>query len=198
MNIVSTVVIFFLVTNPIGNAPAILSMVKEFDFAHQRRILLREVIIALMIAIFFQFFGELFFMKLLNVRNYTTNLTGGILLLLTAIGMVFPSQQSMQEQHLKKEPFIVPIATPLLSGPGLLTIIMLKASQTDSNMAIFISILIAWVGVALVLMMAPYLQKILKRRGMLALEQLMGMVLIMMSIEMIVKGVYLYQQTVTT
>jgi small neutral amino acid transporter SnatA (MarC family) len=187
--------IFFLVANPIGNAPAILALVKDFDLADQRRILIREVGIAFLLALFFQFFGDLFFGQILKVKSYTNQLTGGILLFLTSLFMIFPSPSSSLANGGNKEPFIVPIATPLLSGPGLLTIIMLKASEENNNLKIFFAILLAWVGVATVLMIAPFLQKVLKQRGMVALEQLMGMALSLMSIEMVVKGVWLYNQT---
>lgn len=195
MNVFSIALIFFLVANPIGNAPAILSLIKDFDFAHQRRILIREVVAALLLALFFQFFGEVFFGKMLQVKSYSNNLAGGVLLFLTSLRMIFPSASQVAVSEEKKEPFIVPIATPLLSGAGLLTIIMLKASEESSNLKISLAILIAWVGVTTVLLIAPYLQRILKERGMLALEQLMGMALSLMSVEMIVKGIWLYKQT---
>lgn len=198
MDIIGTAIIFFFVANPIGNAPAILAMVKDFDLVHQRRILTREVLIALLLALFFQFFGELFFLKMLNVKGYTTNITGGILLFLTAFEMIFPRKQGVQGPALHKEPYIVPIATPLLSGPGLLTIIMLKASLPGSEFAVSCAIFIAWAGVALILLTAPYLQRVLKQRGMLALEQLMGMIVVMMAIDMIVKGIQKYHAAVTT
>lgn len=192
MSIFSIATIFFLVTNPIGNAPAVLALTKEFDFHHQRRILLREVVISFFIAVFFQFFGELFFVNILHVKSYTTNLTGGILLFLTSVEMIFPKMHADTKVESKREPFIVPIATPLLSGPGLLTIIMLKSSQEQSNLTIFLAIVLAWVGVSLVLLSAPYLQRLLKKRGMIALEQLMGMILTMMAIEMMIKGIWLF------
>lgn len=194
MSTSSIAIIFFLVTNPIGNAPAILALIKDFSFQDQRRILLREVIAAFFIAVFFQIFGEIIFGNILQVKPYTTNITAGILLFLVAVQMIFPSAHPQMEKTEKKEPFIVPIATPLLSGPGLLTIIMLKSGQEQNNLKIFIAIILAWIGVAIVLLFAPYLQKILKRRGMMALEQLMGLVLTMMAVEMIIKGVWIYRE----
>lgn len=195
MSIFSVALIFFLVANPIGNAPAILALIKDFELPRQKQILMREVGAALLLALFFQFFGDVFFGKILQVKPYTNQLTGGVLLFLTSLTMIFPKPGTSSQVEEKKEPFIVPIATPLLSGPGLLTIIMLKATETDSSLKIFSAILIAWVGIASILWIAPYLQKILKQRGMIALEQLMGMVLCMMSVEMIIKGTWLYNQS---
>lgn len=77
-SIFSIAVTFFLVTNPIGNSPAILALVKSFDFARQKRIMLREAIFALFIALFFQYLGEPF-LSLLNIQKYAVTLCGGTL-----------------------------------------------------------------------------------------------------------------------
>lgn len=182
----------FFVTNPIGNSPVILALVKEFDFPMQKRILIREGLFALLIALFFQYLGS-WFLHLLKVDGYAISLTGGILLIMVAFSMIFPKKQEKTES-LKQEPYIVPIATPLLSGPGLLSIIMLF-TQEKGNLAVSISIIIAWIGVMIVMATAPYLQKLLGQRGLIALEQLMGMILTMISMSMIVSGTVAFLKT---
>lgn len=186
---------FFLVTNPIGNSPTILALVKNYDFEKQRRILLREGIISFFIAIFFQYFGEVF-LGLLQVSDYAMTLCGGILLLIISLGMIFPESQHSEAQALHQEPFIVPIATPLLSGPGVLTLIMLFSKQAQNNLLISGAILVAWIGVIAIMAAAPYMQKVLGKRGLIALEQLMGMILSMIAISMLVHGVNLFLKTI--
>lgn len=195
-NLFSIATVFFLVTNPIGNSPTILALVKDFPFERQKIILLRETFIALLIALFFQFFGEMF-MDVLRVKNYTVTLTGGILLFLVALNMIFSLGKTTTTETSLQEPMIVPIATPLLSGPGLLTIIMLYSNQEADNLKIFSAILLAWVGVLFVMLVAPHLQKLLGKRGMTALEQLMGLLLALMAMQMIVKGGNLFMETLT-
>lgn len=182
---------FFLVTNPIGNSPTILALVKEFDFKTQKKIILREAFFALLVALFFQYFGELF-LSLLSIKSYAVTMCGGTLLFLVSLQMIFSIAKPSETVSLKQEPFIVPISTPLLSGPGLLTIIMLKSHLVQNNWLISLSILIAWIGVFAVMALAPYLQKILGKRGMIALEQLMGLLLAMIAIAMLVNGVNLF------
>jgi multiple antibiotic resistance protein len=189
VSLFSIALTFFLVTNPIGNSPAILALVKDFDFERQKKIMVREGVFALLLALFFQYFGELF---------YAVTLTGGTILFLTSLMMIFPKQERGDSHTLKQEPFFVPIATPLLSGAGLLTIIMLYSKQENNDFLITGAILLAWVGVLGVMAGAPYIQRIFGPRGMLALEQLMGMVLALISIEMIVKGSYLFSQTLSS
>lgn len=182
----------FLVANPIGNSPAILALIKDFPFERQKRIMFRESLIALAIALFFQFVGERF-LGLLSIKDYSLSLTGGILLFLVSLEMIFPQPVDTQSATVsKQEPFIVPIATPLISGAGLMTMIMIFSKKQDNDLQISLAICLAWVGVTLVLVTAPYLQKILGRRGLVALEQIMGMILALISSEMIVNGIRLF------
>lgn len=190
-NTLSIALTFFLVTNPIGNIPVIVALVKDFDFEKQRKIIFRESIISLIVALFFQFFGEIF-LGLLNIQTYTVTICGGILLFIVALSMIFSKPSSGKQSTSQKEPFIVPIATPILSGPGLMAIIMLYSRKEDSIVLITSAIFIAWIGVIGVLAIAPYLQKVLGKRGLIALEQLMGMILAAMSMGMIVNGVALF------
>lgn len=182
---------FFLVTNPIGNSPTILALVKDFDFDRQKKIILREGFFALLVALFFQYVGE-HFLTFLHIEKFAITMTGGTLLFLVALQMIFCLSEAPEAVALKQEPFIVPIATPLLSGPGLLSIIMIQTQEVGDNLIITSSILLAWVGVMTVMAIAPYLQKLLGKKGLLALEQLMGLILAMIAIQMFVNGMKFY------
>jgi multiple antibiotic resistance protein len=190
VSIIQIALTFFLVTNPIGNSPTIVALVKDFDFERQKKILFREGLIALIIALFFQYFGELF-LGVLHVEDFAVSMTGGVLLFLVALSMIFSNGPSATEKQ-KQEPFIVPIATPILSGPGLMAIIMLYAKQESNNLKITLAILLAWVFVLAIVSTAPYLQRFLGKRGLVALEQLMGMLLAMMSAGMVLNGIKLF------
>lgn len=189
---------FFLISNPLGNTPAIIALVKDFDFDRQRSILLRESFFALLLALFFQYFGEIF-LTFLNIQNYVVTIAGGLLLTLVAFKMIFPNHKVPETDNpsasKKTEPFIVPIATPILSGPGLLAIIMLKSRLVDNPFVVTCAILLSGLGVMAILLAAPYLQKFLGKRGLIALEQVMGMVLVLVAVEMLVNGSALLIQT---
>jgi multiple antibiotic resistance protein len=192
--IFSIALTFFLIANPVGNSPAIIALVKDFEFRRQKIILFREATIAMLLALFFQYFGEIF-LGALQIKDYAVTITGGLLLLLVAYGMIFHETLPEEASRQKQEPFIVPIATPILSGAGLLSVIMLFSSKEKNDFVITTAILIAWVGVYFVLMTAPYLQKILGKRGLVALEQVMGMILALMSMEMVVRGSAMFLKT---
>lgn len=195
MSIFQLALTFFIVSNPIGNTPAILALLKDYDFRNQQRILIREGIFSFLIAIFFQYFGE-FFLGLLHIQDYTMSLCGGILLFILAFQMIFPNRNESEVGALKKEPFIVPIATPLISGAGVLSMIMLFAKQEANNFKMSLAITIAWAGVIAVFALAPYLQKLLGKRGLLALEQLMGMLLAIVAAGVLVKGIQLFIEAI--
>lgn len=194
MSIFQLALIFFLVTNPVGNTPTILALTKDYPFDQQRWILFREGVFSLIIALFYQYCGEIF-LGMLKIDNYALTLTGGILLFLVALKMVFVKSEANSGSEVKQEPFIVPIATPLLSGPGLMTIILINAKLEQSNFKVSIAILLAFAGVIGIMIVAPYLQRIIGRRGLLALEQVMGMVLGLIAMEMVVKGSHLFVDT---
>jgi len=183
--------VFFIVTNPIGNSPTIIALVKDHTIRDQQKILFRESLIALLLAVFFLFLGETF-LNCLNVQNYALKISGGILLFIVSLNMIFSSRSEAKVDKPKQDPFIVPIATPLLSGAGLLAMIMLYSKQERHDMKILAALLLAWVGITGVLVAAPYIQLFLGRRGLLAMEQLMGMLLAMLAIEMIVQGSSLF------
>lgn len=191
MSIIQLALIFFIVTNPIGNSPTIIALIKDYTVKQQQKILFREAMFSMLLAIFFLFLGEIF-LQCLSIQNYALTTSGGMLLFIVALKMIFASQEEAKEEGPKQEPYIVPIATPLLSGAGLLTMIMLYSKQEANDIKIFLAILLAWIGVTIVLVTAPYLQIILGKRGLLALEQLMGMLLAMIAMEMIVQGSALF------
>lgn len=191
MSIIQLATIFFIVTNPIGNSPTIIALIKDHSLKKQQRILFREAMFSMILAIFFLFLGEVF-LCCLQIQNYALTISGGILLFIVALKMIFANNGDTQTEAPKQDPFIVPIATPLLSGAGLLTMIMLYSKQEANDFKILLAILLAWVGVTGVLVSAPYMQIFLGKRGLAALEQLMGMILAMIATEMIVKGSYLF------
>lgn len=196
MSIIQLAMIFFIVTNPLGNCPTIIALIKDHTIREQQRILFREAMFSMLLAIFFLFLGETF-LKYLSIQNFALTISGGILLFVVALRMIFVNRDENASRGPKQEPFIVPIATPLLSGAGLLTMIMLYSKQENNDFKILIAILVAWIGVTTVLVTAPYLQLFLGKRGLAALEQLMGMLLAMMAIEMIVQGSSLFLTALT-
>lgn len=193
MTVWSIALTLFLVANPIGNTPAFVTVVKDFAFERQKIILFREAVFSFLLAVLFLFIGE-HFLSAIQIQPYAVSISGGILLFLVALNMIFPQQAVKSKDKKPQEPFIVPIATPLIAGGGTLSTIMIYAAKEQNNLKMFLAICLAWLGVIFVVVSSAYLQKVFGKRGLLALEQLMGMILMMISMEIIVKGVMMFMQ----
>ena len=186
----STVILLFIVIDPVGLAPMIQGMLKKYSAAQQKAILMRELVFALSLLLLFFFSGK-FLLDLLGLEPSTLNISGGILV---ALGMVFPAKDMLSSAGRttgQDEPFIVPIAMPLMAGPSSLAIIMLHASQSPdsiSQMTYAGAIVTAWFLSGLVLFIAQKFLRLLGEKGTIALERMMGMVLIMISVQMFMNG----------
>lgn len=184
----TVIVILFLIMDPIGNISSFLQMVDELPPKRVRWIVFREMLIALAFMLFFNFLGEFIFV-LLQLDNETVQLASAVILFLTAIKILFPASNSLRANLPKGEPFIIPLAVPLIAGPSLLATIMLLAHLESSQPAMLIAILIAWAASMLVLLFARQLNRVLGQNGLMAGERLMGMLLVMLAIQRCMEGI---------
>jgi multiple antibiotic resistance protein len=142
--------------------------------------------------IFFNFFGNFLF-EAMGVTSYAVLVSGGIILFILSLKLIFPSRKDADvDAPPDKEPFIVPLAIPLVAGPGVLAAIMLYSRQEESSLATIGAIFIAWVISTLILLSSAYLKKILGWRGIIACERLMGLLLMLLAIQMFLSGITEY------
>ena len=183
----------FLLMDPVGNVPIFISVLKDIDPKKQRKIILRELIIALFIIILFNFIGD-GLLHFLNVTMPTILISGAIILFLIALKMIFPGKGDPDvEIHQHKEPFIVPLATPLVAGPAVLAAVMLYSGQHKTDMFMTISaIIIAWIASTLILLSSSLWKKLLGWRGLVACERLMGLILTLIAVQMFLEGVEMF------
>jgi MarC family membrane protein len=180
----------FLLMDPIGNVPVFISILKDIDARRQRKIIIRELIIALVIIILFNFLGDAL-LGFLNVTMPTILISGGIILFLIALKMIFPGRRDPDaEIPQDKEPFIVPLATPLVAGPAVLAAVMLYSGQHKNDLMLpLCAIVIAWAASTLILLSSSLWKKFLGWRGLVACERLMGLILTLIAIQMLLEGI---------
>lgn len=188
MEVFSIAFTLFLLMDPIGNIPFYISFLKGLDPKRQRFIIFRELIIALFIIILFNFVGD-GLMKFLHVENDTIQMAGGIILFLLCLKMIFPPPHDPNESlpH-DTEPFIVPLAVPLVAGPSVLAAVMIYSKQENSSWVMVGAIMLAWFASLIILLASSFLKQVLGWRGILALERLMGLVLILIAVQMFLSG----------
>lgn len=187
MSLFTTTIAMFLIMNSVGHIMGYLDLVETLDERRRRQIIIREMLFALLIMLFFHFVGGLL-LSALEVTSQTISFSGGVILFLIAIRMIFPQSKAPVPASEKVEPFFFPIATPMIAGPSILTTIMLYAHQQDSYKVIS-AILIAWAFSITILFFAQQIKNFVGRRALIAVERLMGLLLTMMAVEMLLNGV---------
>lgn len=183
----STVLIMFFIMDPLGNVPIFLSVLKGVKPERRRKVLIRELFISLIVLLIFFFIGK-YVMSLLRLTQESISISGGLILLIIALKMIFPQRQNISEQS-ADEPFIVPLAIPLVAGPSVFAVILLLPQTPTSTLILNLgAVITAWTGTAIILSSSTYLHKILKVRGLIAMEKLMGMLLVILATQMLING----------
>ena len=119
MDIISASVMLFLIMDPVGNSPVFLSILRPLPAARRRKIMIRELLISLVVLLVFLFAGQQI-LNLLNLKQEAVSISGGIVLFLIAIRMIFPSEGGVTGLPEGEEPLIVPMAIPMIAGPSIL------------------------------------------------------------------------------
>jgi multiple antibiotic resistance protein len=179
----------WLLMDSLGNVPMFLSLLRHIPAERVRPVIIRELLIALGFILFFAVLGDVLF-DILGIREDAVQISGGIILFLIAIRMIFPTRERASIET-DGEPFVVPLAVPLVAGPSVLTAVMVYAQQTSWPVLIG-AILIAWLATVLILVSGVTLKRILGERGLIACERLMGLVLTLMAIQMFLEGLRLF------
>lgn len=174
--------------DPFGNIPFILSLLKNYNDKEYRKIVLRELVFAFLILLIFLYSGKAI-LNMLHLSKASLSIAGGVILFIIAIKMIFLGSENIFENDEEMEIFIVPIAIPSIAGPSSIATVMLLMA-TDSSMWLqwTTALLAACTANAVILISSRKLGKILGKRGLKALDRLMGMILTTISIEMLITG----------
>lgn len=191
MNIYTATITLILVMDPLGNIPVFISVLNPVEASRRRMIILRESIIAFGILVLFLFAGR-HILHGLGITEPALGIAGGIILFLIALKMIFPSSDKDQERFMG-EPFIVPLAIPLVAGPSAMATILLFATQNPhKSPELFAALIIASIVVTLILLFSTALKRLLGDKGLIAVERLMGMILTTVSVQMFLTGIQDY------
>jgi multiple antibiotic resistance protein len=175
--------------DPFGNLIVVNTILAEIPSQKRKWIILREAGIATAILLAAIFVGGPL-LSTLGLEEHALRLAGGIVLFLIALGMLFPSRKVIDEPS-TDSPLIVPIAMPLIAGPSAISMVILF-SEKHPLLEVSAAVLIASAASAILLVASPVLFNFLGRRGAVALERLMGMILIMLSVQMLLDGLDAY------
>ena len=183
---------------PAGQRSLVLACLKDVEEARRLHVVARENLIALFILLFFLFCGPTL-LGVLHIGRESLHISGGVLLFLISLGMIFPAHGHLgagAERSEDAEPFIVPLATPLLAGPLTIATLMIFASRRpDHFWQTGAAMVVAWIATAAILMFSAVLSRLLGRRGLVACERLMGMVLTVIAVQMFLDGLKIWAES---
>lgn len=188
MSVISAAILLFLIMDPFGNIPMFLTALKDVDPARRSRIVIRELIVALLVLLVFLFAGQ-HLLDLMGISQPSLTIGGGILLFLIALRMVFPMSRHAGAEQIEGEPFIVPLAIPYVAGPSAMAaVILIGSGEKEQWPQWVLAVWLAWLGTAIILMLSTCFARFLGERGLVAIERLMGMLLVAISVEMFLDG----------
>ena len=183
----SATILLLLITDPVGNIPVFANALKHVAPERRARVILREMLIAFFLLLTFMFVGE-GFLRVMNLSELSLQIGGGVILFLIALRMVFPPPAA-EEAEILTEPLIVPLAIPAIAGPSALaTVLLLVSQQPDRRWEWIAALCVTMVISAVVLVSAERIQRVIGPRLVTAVERLMGLVLVSVAIEMMLRG----------
>src|SRR6056297_955587 len=191
MDLIGAFVLLFVVMDPLGNIPIFISVLDTVKPERRYKVLARELLLALVILFAFLFGGQ-YLLAALHLSQYSVSVAGGIILFLIALKMIFPVPRTMRDDEADEhdEPFLVPLAVPMIAGPSAMAILLLLATRHPDRLGLWsLALFLAWAATAAILAFAPLLKKLLGKRGLIAMERLMGMLLVAIAVQMFLEGV---------
>ena len=191
MNIYTATLTIILVMDPLGNIPIFLTVLNPVEPARRSRIILRESFFAFLLLLVFLFFGQ-YILQDLGISEPALGISGGVILFLIALKMIFPPENQPTDRQVG-EPYIVPLAIPMIAGPSALATVLLLATQYPQKMGeSFIALVLASCVVTIILLFSSPLRKFLGAKGLIALERLMGMILTTVAVQKFLTGLSSY------
>ena len=192
----SATILLILITDPFGNIPIFANALKNVAPARRPLVILREVLIAFALLLIFMFIGD-GFLRVMNLSALSLQIAGGVILFLIALRMIFPPAATDEASAQQGEPLIVPLAIPALAGPSALATVMLLVSQAPERRWEWIAALsVTMLVCAVVLVLAERIQRVLGERFIVAVERLMGLILVAVAVEMLLRGFKIFARQI--
>lgn len=184
----SATILLLLITDPFGNIPIFANALRGVAPERRRRVIVREVLIAFVLLLVFMFVGDAF-LRVMNLSELSLQIAGAAVLFIIALRMIFPPPRSNDDLP-EGEPLIVPLAIPALAGPSALATVMLLVSQAPERRLEWVAALtVTMLVCGVVLVLAERIQRLVGNRVVMAFERLMGLILVAIAVEMLLRGI---------
>jgi len=182
-----TFIPLFIVMDPLGNLPFIISLSEGMSGREQRKMIHIAIVTATLVGLVFLFFGR-FILNILDISIGSFVIAGGLILLVLSIKYMTSGQ--MVELIKEEMVAVVPIGTPLISGPATITTLLLLASQFSLGIVLIsfvINLLVSWV----VFLLSNWIVRFIRIGGLKAVSKVFSLLLAAIAVSMIFRGLEL-------
>lgn len=193
--IVTTILFLIAVIDPLGSVPVYLEATKNFDAKHKRKIAVRASIVAFFVLLFFIVIGQLI-LEGMKVSLDAFQISGGVILFLFALTMIFGEGKPENEKHNIKDykhVTIFPVAIPSIASPGAIMAVVLMTDNhiyTIQQQAITTILVLFVVSLTcLLLLVANHVQQRIGEYGITVISKVMGLILASYAIQSILTGI---------
>lgn len=180
---IATFIAFFAVIDPIGTVPVFIAVTRGYDTVAKRRIALLAALVSTVVLVFFVIAGE-FILSAMSIPLSAFQISGGIVLFLFALSMIFGESKPEEETRLAEdhhETAIFPLAVPSIAGPGAMLAAVLMTENARFGLlqqAQTVAVMIGVVLITLVLMLAASgIHKLIGNSGASVISRVMGLIL---------------------
>lgn len=195
LSFISSFTALFAIVDPFALIPVFLSMTDRFSKGERATVCLKATLVAFGILFSFAIAGERIF-NLFGISIPAFQIAGGILLLRFGIAELSADRERLKreeesESYERQDISIFPLATPLLAGPGSISTVVIRASQSKGwleEIILILSIMAVFIVTYFLLRSAPYLYRILRRTGLNLLTRIMGIILTAIAVQYIING----------
>ena len=191
---INAFVALFVIIDPVGLTPVFLALTQGHSDAERRAIGRRAILVSFAVLTVFGLMGEAV-LHFVGISMPAFRIAGGILLLLTALDMLFERRTKRRdhtaEEEERPDPSVFPLAIPLLAGPGAITTTILLVGEAGGAIevtGVFICVALVLAVVALFFRSAGLMERLLGRTGTTVVTRLLGMLLAALAVQFVLDG----------
>lgn len=193
-NLVKAIIVLFIIVDPFGNVPIFMGLTEKMTEAQKRKVFNTATLVGIILLLVFAFTGQEIFL-IFGISIYSFEVAGGVLLLIIAIRILISG--SMHETVDSPESIgAVPIAMPLLVGPGAITTTILNL-QAYGTLVTIISVLVVLFITWIILRYLSGVYNFLGKTGAVVIARVMALLIAAMAIQYILGGISAYLANLT-
>ena len=183
LNTIKAFFAIFGVMDPLGNVPVFLSLTENFDYKIKKQLAIKAVITAGIILIIFLFLGNMI-LDFFHISVQSFRIAGGIILILIGLQILFDIRFAKETSTQIDDISAVPLATPLIAGPGMITAVIIFSKEYGyliTIIGIFANLLLSWI----LFRFAHHIVKLVGKNGTLIFAKFMSLILVAIGVEFI-------------